>query len=51
MNYIQGVLIFAILAVPSTGYAKAAVTRSHITDQNSVNITVYNNSLYEITAP
>ncbi len=44
MNYIQGLLIFAILAVPSTGYAKAAVTRSHITDQNSVNITVYNNN-------
>ncbi len=44
MNYIQGLLIFAILAVPSTGLAKAAVTESHITEQRSVSVTVYNNN-------
>ncbi len=44
MKCIQGLLILALLAVPSTGYAKAAVTESHITEQNSVSITVYNNN-------
>lgn len=45
MKCLQGLLIFAMLAVPSTGYARAVVTESRITEQNSVSITVYNNNL------
>ncbi len=44
MKFIQGLLIFAILAVPSAGYANAAVSESRITEQSSVSVTVYNNN-------
>ena len=44
MKCIQGLLILAILAVPSAGDAKTVVTESRIAQQNSLNVTVYNNN-------
>ncbi|MCP3952666.1 MAG: DUF4139 domain-containing protein [Desulfobacterales bacterium] len=41
---IQGLLMFAVLAMPVSGHAREAVTASHMGDRSSISVTVYNNN-------
>lgn len=44
MKTLQGLLIVALLAMSSAGFAQAAVTASHMGERSSVSVTVYNNN-------
>ena len=44
MKILQGLLIVTLLAMSSAGFARAAVTASHMGERSSVSVTVYNNN-------